>query len=276
MSRNILVTGAAGFIGFHTAHALLARGESVIGLDNLNNYYDVQLKHARLAQLTSQANFKFVHADCADRAAMDKLFAEHQLERVVHLAAQAGVRYSLSNPHAYIDSNLVGFINILEGCRHHGIGHLLYASSSSVYGSNKLQPFSVHHSVDHPISLYAATKKANELMAHTYSHLYDLPTTGLRFFTVYGPWDDPTWLCTSLPKPSVEGRPIDVYNHGQMRRDFTYVDDIVEAMVRLVDTLPTPDPNFNPLEPDPGTSTCRYASTTSATTSPNNSVISSS
>ncbi len=254
---KVLVTGAAGFIGYHFAQVLLARGDEVVGLDNLNDYYNVQLKHDRLKQLTAQSNFRFVQIDCADREAMHKLFEKEQFPRVVHLAAQAGVRYSLTNPHAYIDSNLVGFINVLEGCRHHGTGHLLYASSSSVYGSNKLQPFSVHHSVDHPVSLYAATKKANELMAHTYSHLYDLPTTGLRFFTVYGPGVDQTCF-VYFTKAISEGRPIDVFNHGRMRRDFTYVDDIVEAMVRLVDTLPEPDPNFDPLHPDPGTSTCRY------------------
>ena len=258
MSRKVLVTGAAGFIGFHFAQALLARGEEVVGLDNLNDYYDVQLKHNRLKQLTAQSNFRFEQVDCADHRAMTELFAREQFPHVVHLAAQAGVRYSLTNPHAYIDSNLVGFINILEGCRHHGCRHLLYASSSSVYGSNKLQPFSVHHSVDHPVSLYAATKKANELMAHTYSHLYDLPTTGLRFFTVYGPWGRPDMALYIFTKAISEGRPIDVFNHGRMRRDFTYVDDIVEAMVRLLDKLPEPDANFDPLHPDPGTSTCRY------------------
>lgn len=256
--RKILVTGAAGFIGFHMARALLARGEHVVGLDSLNDYYSVQLKQDRLGQLTSHANFRFVHLDCADRAAMHQLFADEQFPRVVHLAAQAGVRYSLTNPNAYVDSNLVGFMNILEGCRHTGVGHLLYASSSSVYGSNKQQPFSVSHSVDHPISLYAATKKANELMAHTYSHLYDLATTGLRFFTVYGPWGRPDMALYLFAKAIHEGRPIDVFNHGRMRRDFTYVDDIVEALVRLVDTLPTADPTFDPYHPNPGTSTCRY------------------
>lgn len=258
MSRKVLVTGSAGFIGFHFAQALLARGDEVVGLDNLNDYYDVQLKHDRLKQLTAQPNFRFAQVDCADRAGMLELFTREQFPFVVHLAAQAGVRYSLTNPHAYVDSNLVGFINILEGCRHHGARHLLYASSSSVYGSNKLQPFSVHHSVDHPVSLYAATKKANELMAHTYSHLYDLPTTGLRFFTVYGPWGRPDMALYLFTKAISEGRPIDVFNHGHMRRDFTYVDDIVEAMVRLVEKLPEPDSSFDPLAPDPGTSTCRY------------------
>ncbi len=257
-SRKILVTGAAGFIGFHLAQALLKRGEEVVGLDNLNDYYSVELKRARLSQLTGQPRFRFVQLDCADRAGMERLFAEEAFPRVVHLAAQAGVRYSLSNPHAYVDSNLVGFMNVLEGCRHNGVGHLLYASSSSVYGSNKQQPFSVHHSVDHPISLYAATKKANELMAHTYSHLYDLPTTGLRFFTVYGPWGRPDMALYIFTKAIRQGRPIDVFNHGQMRRDFTYVDDIVEALVRLVDTIPEPNPDFDVYHPDPGTSNCRY------------------
>ena len=256
--RKILVTGAAGFIGFHLAQALLARGERVVGLDNLNDYYSVRLKRDRLAQLTGQHNFEFAELDCADRSGIEQLFSREQFPRVVHLAAQAGVRYSLTNPRAYVDSNLVGFMNILEGCRHYGVGHLLYASSSSVYGSNKLQPFSVHHSVDHPISLYAATKKANELMAHTYSHLYDLATTGLRFFTVYGPWGRPDMALYLFTKAISEGRPIDVFNHGRMRRDFTYIDDIVEALVRLVDILPTADPGFDPLAPDPGSSTCRY------------------
>lgn len=257
-SRQILVTGAAGFIGFHLARVLLARGERVVGLDNLNDYYSVQLKRDRLAQLSGNPHFRFVNIDCADRSAMQKLFEDEQFPRVVHLAAQAGVRYSLTNPNAYVDSNLVGFMNILEGCRHAGVGHLLYASSSSVYGSNKQQPFSVSHSVDHPISLYAATKKANELMAHTYSHLYDLATTGLRFFTVYGPWGRPDMALYLFAKAIRDGRPIDVFNHGRMRRDFTYVDDIVEALARLVDTLPTADESFDPYHPNPGTSTCRY------------------
>lgn len=256
--RKILVTGAAGFIGFHLARALLARGEKVVGLDNLNDYYSVALKRARLAQLTTHEHFEFAQLDCADRHGMERLFANAQFTRVAHLAAQAGVRYSLTNPHAYVDSNLVGFINILEACRHHGVEHLLYASSSSVYGSNKKQPFSVHDSVDHPISLYAATKKANELMAHTYSHLYDMATTGLRFFTVYGPWGRPDMALYMFTKAITEGRPIDVFNNGRMRRDFTYVDDIVEAMLRLIDTLPTADVNFDPFHPDPGASHCRY------------------
>lgn len=256
--RKILITGAAGFIGFHLARALLARGERVVGLDNLNDYYSVQLKRDRLSELKAYRDFEFVELDCADRAGIERLFAAEPLARVVHLAAQAGVRYSLTNPRAYVDSNLVGFMNILEGCRHAGVGHLLYASSSSVYGLNKRQPFSVHDNVDHPISLYAATKKANELMAHTYSHLYDLATTGLRFFTVYGPWGRPDMALYLFAKAISQGRPIDVYNHGRMRRDFTYIDDIVEALVRLVDTLPTADPGFDPLAPDPGTSNCRY------------------
>ena len=256
--RKILVTGAAGFIGFHLARALLARGEYVVGLDNLNDYYSVQLKRDRVAQLLPHKQFEFVNLDCANRAAMDSMFAKYQFARVMHLAAQAGVRYSLTNPHAYIESNIVGFLNVLEGCRHHGVGHLVYASSSSVYGANKQQPFSVHHSVDHPISLYAATKKADELMAHTYSHLYDLATTGLRFFTVYGPWGRPDMALYLFAKAIRDGRPIDVYNHGRMKRDFTYIDDIVEALVRLVDTLPSANPNFDPQRPDPGSSNCCY------------------
>ncbi|RMF42556.1 MAG: NAD-dependent epimerase [Planctomycetota bacterium] len=256
--RKILVTGSAGFIGYHLCQALLRRGEQVVGLDNVNDYYSVQLKRDRLKQLDGKSGFEFVEMDLADRDGMDALFAQHQFERVVHLAAQAGVRYSLTHPHAYVDSNLVGFMNVLEGCRHHRVGHLLYASSSSVYGSNKRQPFSVHDNVDHPVSLYAATKKANELMAHTYSHLYGLPTTGLRFFTVYGPWGRPDMALYIFTKAIFEGRPIDVYNHGRMRRDFTYVDDIVEALVRLVDVVAEPDPNFDPMQPDPGSSSAPY------------------
>ncbi|GIW97929.1 MAG: NAD-dependent epimerase [Pirellulaceae bacterium] len=256
--RTILVTGAAGFIGYHLSQALLARGERVVGLDNVNDYYSVQLKRDRLQQLAGKPNFEFVELDLADRDGMMELFAQHRFQRVVHLAAQAGVRYSLTHPHAYIDSNLVGFTNVLEGCRHHGVEHLMYASSSSVYGSNKKQPFSVHDNVDHPVSLYAATKKANELMAHTYSHLYGLPTTGLRFFTVYGPWGRPDMALYIFTKAIFEERPIDVYNHGKMRRDFTYIDDIVEALVRLVDVVPGPDPKFDPMHPDPGTSQAPY------------------
>ncbi|MEZ6135466.1 MAG: NAD-dependent epimerase [Pirellulaceae bacterium] len=255
---KILVTGTAGFIGFHLTKALLARGVTVHGLDNVNDYYSVQLKRDRLKQLVGQKQFDFHEIDLADRSAMQRLFAEHRFDAVVNLAAQAGVRYSLTHPQAYIDSNLVGFGNVLEGCRHSNVGHLLYASSSSVYGSNKTQPFSVHHSVDHPVSLYAATKKANELMAHTYSHLYGLPTTGLRFFTVYGPWGRPDMALYLFTKAIYEERPIDVFNHGKMRRDFTYVDDIVEALVRLIDITPTANAAFDPLQPDPGSSQCPY------------------
>lgn len=256
--RTILVTGAAGFVGFHLSSLLLSTGWRVVGLDNLNDYYDVRLKRDRLELLLAHRNFEFVRADLADRTAMRKLFDESAFDRVVHLAAQAGVRYSLTNPEAYIDSNLVGFLSILEGCRHQRLGHLLYASSSSVYGSNRRQPFSVHHNVDHPISLYAATKKANELMAHTYSHLYQLPTTGLRFFTVYGPWGRPDMALYQFTKAVFNDDPIDVYNHGNMKRDFTYIDDIVEAIARLVDTIPIADPHFDSSDPDPGTSNCPY------------------
>ncbi|NLC57444.1 MAG: NAD-dependent epimerase/dehydratase family protein, partial [Armatimonadetes bacterium] len=224
---KILVTGAAGFIGFHLSRRLLARGDEVVGLDNLNDYYDPSLKEARLAQLLPHPGFRFVKIDQADREAIPALFAREQPQRKVNLAAQAGVRYSLKNPHAYVDANLVGFVNILEGCRHAGLEHLVYASSSSVYGANKSTPFSIHHNVDHPVSLYAATKKANELMAHTYSHLYGLPTTGLRFFTVYGPWGRPDMALFLFTKAILEGRPIDVFNRGRMKRDFTYIDDIV-------------------------------------------------
>ncbi|MCU0647934.1 MAG: NAD-dependent epimerase [Gemmatimonadaceae bacterium] len=249
-----LVTGVAGFIGFHTARALLARGDTVIGLDNVNAYYDPSLKEARLAQLATLPGFTFVRQDLADRAGMEALFAAHRFERVIHLAAQAGVRYSLTNPHAYVDSNLVGFIHILEGCRHAGVPHLTYASSSSVYGANTTMPFSVHQNVDHPLSLYAATKKANELMAHTYSHLYALPTTGLRFFTVYGPWGRPDMALFLFTKAILEGKPIEVFNHGQMQRDFTYIDDIVEGVIRTSDQIATPNPAWRSDAPDPGTS----------------------
>jgi UDP-glucuronate 4-epimerase len=235
---KILVTGAAGFIGFHVSQKLLDRGETVIGMDNLNDYYDITLKSDRIAQLKEQDGFQFQYLDLSDRAGMEQLFAQHQPDRVIHLAAQAGVRYSIQNPHAYIDSNIVGFTNILEGCRHHQVKHLVYASSSSVYGSNRTMPFSVDHNVDHPISLYAATKKANELMAHTYSHLYGIPTTGLRFFTVYGPWGRPDMATFSFTKAILEGRPIDLYNYGKMQRDFTYIDDIVEGVVRVCDRVP--------------------------------------
>ncbi len=256
--RKILVTGAAGFIGFHLCRALLSQGEQVVGLDNLNDYYDVGLKRDRLRLLQAESGFDFRELDLVAHDQLQALFGEQRFERVVNLAAQAGVRYSLENPKAYVDSNVVGFVNILECCRHHGVGHLLYASSSSVYGSNKKQPFRVQDSVDHPISLYAASKKANELMAHTYSHLYGLPTTGLRFFTVYGPWGRPDMAAYIFTKAIFDGRPIDVYNHGNMRRDFTYVDDIVEALVRLVDHVAAPSEDFDAEEPDPATSNCPY------------------
>ena len=253
---KILVTGAAGFIGMHVSQLLLARGDTVVGLDNLNDYYSVQLKRDRLARLTPSAAFRFVHADVADRERMAALFADERFDRVVHLAAQAGVRYSLVNPHAYIDSNVVGFMNVLEGCRHAQVGHLVYASSSSVYGGNTAMPFSEHHNIDHPVSLYAATKKANELMAHTYSHLYGLPVTGLRFFTVYGPWGRPDMSLFLFTKAILEGQPIDVFNHGDMQRDFTYVDDIVEGVVRVLDRVPAPDPAAD--LSDPALSTAPY------------------
>jgi UDP-glucuronate 4-epimerase len=255
---KILVTGAAGFIGFHLCQRLLARGDHVVGLDNLNDYYDVSLKQARLEQLEGQANFRFVRLDLADRAGIAELFAAEGFDKVVNLAAQAGVRYSLENPHAYVDSNLVGFVNILEGCRHHRIKHLVYASSSSVYGANTRMPFSIHHNVDHPVSLYAATKKANELMAHTYAHLYGLPCTGLRFFTVYGPWGRPDMALFLFTKAILEGRPIDVYNYGKMRRDFTFVDDIVEGVIRVTDRIAPANPEWNGDLPDPGTSAAPY------------------
>lgn len=255
---KILVTGAAGFIGFHLCQRLLARGDQVIGLDNLNDYYDVSLKQARLKQLEGQAGFRFVRLDLADRAGIAALFAAEGFDKVVNLAAQAGVRYSLENPHAYVDSNVVGFVNILEGCRHHNVKHLVYASSSSVYGANTRMPFSVHHNVDHPVSLYAATKKANELMAHTYAHLYGLPCTGLRFFTVYGPWGRPDMALFLFTKAILEGRPIDVYNYGKMRRDFTFVDDIVEGVIRVTDRIAPANPDWNGDQPDPGTSAAPY------------------
>jgi len=255
---KILLTGAAGFIGMTTALRLLARGDEVVGLDNLNDYYDVRLKHDRLARLQPHAGFRFVKMDVADRDGMAALFAAERFDRVIHLAAQAGVRYSLTNPHAYVESNLVGFMNVLEGCRHSGVQHLVYASSSSVYGGNTKMPFAESDSVDHPVSMYAATKKANELMAHTYSHLFGLPTTGLRFFTVYGPWGRPDMALFLFTKAILEGRPIDVYNHGKMQRDFTFVDDIVEGVVRVVDRIATADPAFDPLAPDPGTSNAPF------------------
>jgi len=250
----VLVTGAVGFIGFHVARRLLDEGRLVVGLDNVNNYYDPRLKEARLAELGKIDGFSFVKLDLADRAGMAALFAKHRFEHVVHLAAQAGVRYSLIDPYAYIDSNLVGFTTILEGCRHNGCKHLLYASSSSVYGGNTRMPFSVHDNVDHPHSLYGASKKANELMAHAYSHLFQLPTTGLRFFTVYGPWGRPDMALWLFAQAILAGEPIKLFNNGDMRRDFTYVDDIVESIVRLVYRAPAPDPNFSGDAPDPGTS----------------------
>ena len=250
----ILVTGAAGFIGFHVARRLLQNGRKVVGLDNINDYYDPKLKVARLAELAKLPGFIFAKIDLADRDTMAELFAEHQFPQVVHLAAQAGVRYSLVNPHAYVDSNVQGFMNVLEGCRHNGCKHLLFASSSSVYGANTKLPFSVHDNVDHPISLYAATKKANELMAHTYSHLYRLPATGLRFFTVYGPWGRPDMAMFIFATAILEGKPLRLFNNGNMRRDFTYVDDVTEAVVRLVDHLPVPNPAWSGDAPDPATS----------------------
>ena len=255
---KLLVTGAAGCIGMTTSLRLLARGDEVVGLDNLNDYYDARLKQDRLARLQPHEAFRFVRMDVADREGMQRLFAEERFDRVIHLAAQAGVRYSLKNPHAYVDSNLVGFVNVLEGCRHAGVQHLVYASSSSVYGGNTQMPFSVHDSVDHPVSLYAATKKANELMAHTYSHLYGLPTTGLRFFTVYGPWGRPDMALFLFTKAILEGRPIDVYNHGSMQRDFTFVDDIAEGVIRVTDRIAAPDAAYDPARPDPATSSAPY------------------
>lgn len=255
---KILVTGAAGFIGFHLTIYLLKRGDEVVGFDNLNNYYEVKLKQDRLAILSNHQSFTFVQADLSDRAAVEKVFAEHRFDRVINLAAQAGVRYSIENPHAYIDANIVGFMNILEACRHNKIEHLTYASSSSVYGSNTEMPFSVHHNVDHPVSLYAATKKANELMAHTYSHLYGLPTTGLRFFTVYGPWGRPDMALFLFTRAIIEGKPIKVFNNGLMRRDFTYIDDIVEGVVRVSDRIAPANPDWDGMKPDPATSRAPY------------------
>jgi UDP-glucuronate 4-epimerase len=255
---RILLTGAAGFIGMHTASRLLARGEEVVGVDNLNDYYDVNLKLARLACLKRHPNFSFHKTSVEDRAAVDELFTQIKPHRVIHLAAQAGVRYSLTNPHAYIDANLQGFINILEGCRHQGVEHLVYASSSSVYGGNTTLPFSEHHNIDHPVSLYAATKKSNELMAHAYSHLFRLPTTGLRFFTVYGPWGRPDMALFLFTKAILAGQAIDVFNHGQMVRDFTYIDDIVEGIIRVVDKAAKPNELFDPTNPDPASSNAPY------------------
>ena len=255
---RVLVTGTAGFIGFHLARRLLARGDEVIGVDVVNDYYDVSLKEARLDQLKANPGFSERRLDIADRDAMATLFAEERPQRVVNLAAQAGVRYSLVNPHAYVDANLVGFTNILEGCRHNAVEHLVYASSSSVYGANEAMPFSVHDNVDHPLSLYAASKKANELMAHTYSHLYGLPTTGLRFFTVYGPWGRPDMALFIFTRKILAGEPIDVFNHGKHRRDFTYIDDIVEGVVRTLDHVARPNDQWDAREPDAGTSMAPY------------------
>jgi UDP-glucuronate 4-epimerase len=255
---KILLTGAAGFIGMHTTLRLLARGDEVIGVDNLNDYYDVRLKEARLARLTPSPKFQFHKISVQDREGMARVFHEQKPQRVIHLAAQAGVRYSLTNPHSYIDSNLQGFINILEGCRHNGIEHLVYASSSSVYGGNTKMPFSEHDNIDHPVSLYAATKKANELMAHTYSHLFRVPTTGLRFFTVYGPWGRPDMALFLFTKAILEGRAIDVFNNGEMVRDFTYIDDIVEGVIRVLDKTATPSPTFQSASPDPAASNAPY------------------
>lgn len=257
MSR-ILVTGAAGFIGFHVANRLLRQGHQVTGFDNLNDYYDVSLKEDRLNILKGLDGFAFVRGGLEDRSQVESLFQGGKFDYVVNLAAQAGVRYSLQNPHAYIDSNICGFLNILEGCRQTQVKHLVYASSSSVYGANVTVPFSEHHSVDHPVSLYAATKKSNELMAHTYAHLFGLPTTGLRFFTVYGPWGRPDMACFSFTKAILEGRPIDVFSHGRMQRDFTYIDDIVEGVVRVMEHIPCPDPAWNAEKPDPATSAAPY------------------
>jgi UDP-glucuronate 4-epimerase len=256
--EKILVTGAAGFIGYHVGRRLLESGRSVVGIDNLNAYYDPKLKDARLAELAKFPGFRFIKLDLADRAGMAALFAEHKFAQVVHLAAQAGVRYSLIDPHAYIDSNLVGFTNILEGCRHNGCRHLLYASSSSVYGSNTRMPFSTHDNVDHPLSLYGATKKANELMAHSYAHLFKLPTTGLRFFTVYGPWGRPDMAMWIFAKAIAAGEPIKLFNHGKMQRDFTYVDDVVESIERLVDRPPAGNPDYSGDAPDPGSSSASW------------------
>ena len=255
---KILVTGAAGFIGSTLSKRLLAKGDQVIGLDNLNDYYDVNLKKARLAQIETHSNFEFVQLNLEDRTAVADLFKNKKIDKVVNLAAQAGVRYSIENPLSYIDSNIVGFTNILEGSRHNNIEHLVYASSSSVYGLNTTMPFSVHNNVDHPISLYAASKKANELMAHTYSHLYNIPTTGLRFFTVYGPWGRPDMALFKFTKGIIEGTPIDVYNRGLMRRDFTYIDDIVEGVIRVLDKTPEPNPNWSGDTPDPSSSIAPY------------------
>ena len=256
--KKILVTGAAGFIGAHLSQKLIAGGAEVVGLDNLNDYYDPQLKKARMAALAEGDRFTHINMELADRPAMENLFKKHQFDAVVNLAAQAGVRYSLINPHSYVDTNLVGFVNLLEGCRHSGVKHFVYASSSSVYGANTRMPFSVHDNVDHPVSLYAASKKANELMAHTYSHLFKLPTTGLRFFTVYGPWGRPDMALFLFTKAILAGKPIDVFNNGNMERDFTYIDDIVEGVFRVIHKIPEANPEWSGDSPDPATSYCPY------------------
>jgi UDP-glucuronate 4-epimerase len=255
---KVLITGVAGFIGMHVAQRLLAQGVEVVGIDNLNDYYDVQLKEDRLKQLMPLQGFRFIRLDMAERTAMEALFATEKFQRVVNLAAQPGVRYSIINPHAYVNTNIVGFLNVLEGCRHNGVEHLVYASSSSVYGSNTHMPFSVHDNVDHPVSLYAATKKSNELMAHTYSHLYRLPTTGLRFFTVYGPWGRPDMSPSLFASAILEDRPIDVFNQGKMQRDFTYIEDIVEGVVRVLDKVAEPNPSFDREAPDTASSDAPY------------------
>jgi UDP-glucuronate 4-epimerase len=255
---KILVTGAAGFIGFHTSRQLLDRGDTVVGLDNFNDYYDVNLKEARAAILDDYENYSMARIDLADRDAMEALFAKEKFDKVIHLAAQAGVRYSIENPHSYIESNIVGTLHILEGCRHNNVEHLTYASSSSVYGANTTMPFSIHQNVDHPLALYGATKKANELMAHTYSNLYNLPTTGLRFFTVYGPFGRPDMALFMFTKNIIEGKPIDVFNYGNHKRDFTYIDDIVEGVIRTSDNTATPNEDWDPAKPDPGTSRAPY------------------
>jgi len=255
---KILVTGAAGFIGYHVAETLLARGDTVVGLDNVNAYYDPRLKEARLARLARHSGFRFVRLDLVDRAGMEALFAAEEFERVVHLAAQAGVRYSIQNPHTYVDSNITGTLHVLEGCRHHGVEHLVFASTSSVYGANTRMPFSVHHNVDHPMSFYAATKKANELMAHTYANLYGLHVTGLRFFTVYGPWGRPDMALFMFTKNILAGKPIDVFNYGNHKRDFTYVGDIAGGVVAALDRIAPPNPDWDSDHPDPGSSRAPY------------------
>jgi UDP-glucuronate 4-epimerase len=255
---KLLVTGAAGFIGFHVCQTLLKRGDEIVGIDNINDYYDISLKEARLERLAVESNFSFHKVDLTEKEKISSLFIEYSFDAVINLAAQAGVRYSITNPEAYIESNIVGFLNILEACRHNEIEHLVYASSSSVYGMNGSMPFSIHDNVDHPISLYAASKKSNELMAHTYSHLYNLPTTGLRFFTVYGPWGRPDMACFLFTKAITEGRPIQVFNNGEMRRDFTFIDDIVNGIIKVVDKPAQKNNSWNAMEPDPGTSSAPY------------------